>query len=138
MLCDGMTKTLIVIKTTSGYIFSAYTSVAWTSPSTGASRSDKRAFFFTLTNPANMPLKLEIKAGQEHQAVVHSSGYGPVFGAGYDLILTDQSNTNNSNFVKYWSYDAPNGKTGEAAGRFMLGGSTHYFQTAEIEVYQVA
>ena len=137
-LCDGTAKTLTVIKSTTGYIFGAYTSVAWASPSTAAYKSDSKAFLFTLTNPANMPLKLKIKAGQEHHAVVHGSGYGPIFGDGNDLGIEDQSNTNTKSRVRSSSYDAPNGQTGNAAGIFYHGGSNEYFTTVDIEVYEVA
>ena len=136
-LCDGRANTLTVIKSTTGYIFGALTSVAWTSPSAGTRVSDDKAFMFTLTNPANMPIKLKILAGQKLYAVVHNSAFGPVFGSGRDLIVRDQSNTNSNNYIKSSSYDAPNGQTGEAGGIYFNGGSDGYFQTVEIEVYQV-
>ena len=96
------------------------------------------AFMFTLTNPANMPLKLNIKAGQEQWAVYNNSRWGPRFGVGADLFVNTESNTNNNSFVWSYSYDSPNGQTGEAGGIFIHGGSTEYFQTTEIEVFEVA
>ena len=121
-----------------GYIFGAYTSVAWASISDGAYKSDNKAFLFTLTNPSNIPLKLKIKAGKEHLAVYHKSAFGPVFGSCRDLIVFDQSNTNSYSFIESYSYDAPNGQTGDAGGIYFNGGSNHDSKTVDIEVYEVA
>ena len=134
-LCNGRANTLTIVKSTTGYIFGGYTSIAWSS--VGEFRSDSTAFLFTLTNPTNKPMKLNIKTGQEQKAVWHRSRDGPVFGDGYDLFVYDESNTNLNNWVYSLSYDAPNGQTGEAGGKFIHGGSTNYFQTVEVEVFQV-
>ena len=111
--------------------------MAWSSPSHCAFKTDPTAFLFTLTNPANMPLKLKIEAGQEGNAVEHHSGYGPRFGNGADLYVSDESNKNMNSFVYSLSYDAPNGRMGEAGGRFIHGGANFNFQTEEVEVFQV-
>ena len=134
--CDGKPNTLLIVKSTTGYIFGGYTSTAWSS--VDGYKIDKTAFLFTLTNPANMTLKLNLKAENEEKAVYHNSGNGPIFGAGRDLCFHDQSNTNSDSHVSSVSYDAPNGQTGDAAGIFYHGGSTKYFQTVDVEVYQIA
>ena len=119
-----------------GFVFGAYTSIPWASPSSPWEwKRDPKAFLFTLTNPSNMPLKLKIKAG-EPNAVCHQSGWGPKFGIG-DLVVSNESNTNMRSWVRSHSYDAPNGQTGKAAGIFIHGGEDGDFQTEEIEVFQV-
>ncbi len=35
------------------------------------------------------------------------------------------------------SYEFPKGKSGTEGGKFIVGGSNNYFQTVEIEVFQV-
>jgi hypothetical protein len=87
-----------------------------------------------LTNPNNTPLKLKVTDTQ--YAVKHDSLYGPYFGNGWDLHVSDSSNTNTHSHMNFKSYDFPNGKSGEEGGRFCLGDS-HRFQTAEIEVFKV-
>ena len=90
--CDGKPNTLTIVKSKTGFIFGAYTSIPWSSPSSSAwGPSDPTALLFTLTNPANMPLKLKIKAGQEQYAVLHGIGYGPAFGDGHSLLVYDES-----------------------------------------------
>ena len=61
--CDGKPNTLTILKSTTGFIFGGYASLAWSSGY--GYKTDPTAFLFTLTNPANMPLKLNLKAGQE-------------------------------------------------------------------------
>jgi len=39
--------------------------------------------------------------------------------------------------MRFESYEFPVGKGGSEGGRFVHGGGDEYFQTAEIEVYQV-
>jgi len=39
--------------------------------------------------------------------------------------------------MKFGFYEFPNGKSGTEGGQFIVGGSDHKFQTAEIEVFQV-
>ena len=134
-LCDGKPSTLTVVRSTTGYIFGGYTQAPWTSHF--IRKRDPTAFLFSLTNPKNMPLKLnigEVCTG----AVFHASNCGPIFGDGYDLYISDLSNANNCSSVRSESYDLPNGLSGEEGGKFIHGGSTHNFQTVEVEVYQVA
>ena len=133
-LCDGISDTLTVIKSTTGYIFGGYTSVAWAS--FGEWKSDTAAFIFTFTNPSNTPLKVKVNAPGTH-AVYHEITCGPTFGQGHDLYVSDLSNTNNKSKIFSCSYDLPNEKSGQEGGKFILGGSTHVFQTDEVEVYQI-
>ena len=53
------------------------------------------------------------------------------------MYVSDQSNTNNNSYDSSDSYDAPNGQTGDSGGIFITGGPTEYFQTTEIEVFEV-
>ena len=67
-------------------------------------------------------------------AVYHEGNWGPSFG---DLVVSGSSNTNTDSRIDSDLYDLPNGKSGPEGGIFMLGGSSHYFQTVEREVFQV-
>ena len=132
-LCNDKPNTLLIIKSTTGYIFGGYASLAWSS--SGGSKSDSNAFLFTFCNPANMPLKLNIKKEEEEWAVYHDSEWGPTFGS--DLFVSGEPNTNNKSRYSPKHYDEPNGQKNVNGGIFVLGGSTANFQTAEIEVFQV-
>ncbi len=139
-LCNGKpdTLTLTLIKSTTGYIFGGYTSVPWSCD--GSSKEDYDSFLFTLTNPNYIPCKLKITYQHAIYAVYHYSGYGPTFGnpssAQKDLFINDSSNNNKGNYIYFYAYQSPNGKSGIEGGKFFLGDSNK-FQSAEIEVFQV-
>jgi hypothetical protein len=120
-----------VVKATTGYIAGGYASVSWASR--GNFIVDSNAFLFTLTNPSNMPLKLAIS--DSVNALYDVPSYGPTFGSGHDMYISDNSNTNTNNHISSSSYTYPNGKSGSSGGVFMLGASN--FQVAEIEVFLV-
>jgi len=133
-LCDGQASTLTIIKNTEGFIFGGFTSIPWSSA--GCRRyTDHEAFIFSLTNPSDILLKLKVI--KPRNAVYHDYDYGPIFGAGRDLFVSDLSNTNRDSFMNFVSYESPEGKSGRAGGKFIVGGSNYYFQTVEIEVFEV-
>jgi len=121
-----------VVKATTGYIAGGYASVSWAS--IGNYIVDSNAFLFTLTNPSNMPLKLALTSSAN--ALYHGPSYGPTFGGGHDMLISDGSNANTYSYCYSHSYTFPNGNSGSASGSFMLGASN--FQVAEIEVFLVA
>jgi len=133
-LCDGKASTVTVIKNTSGFIFGGFTSIPWSS--TGGYKEDSTAILFSLINPTNTPLTLKVKSPKN--SVYHISNYGPTFGAECsDLYVSSLSNTNRDSFMNFNSYEFPNGLSGYEGGKFIVGGSDHYFHTVEVEVFQV-
>ncbi len=133
-LCDGKANTLTVIKSTTGYIFGGYASLAWDSSS--GHRNDPTAFMFTLTNPSNTPLKIQQISPTSSYSVYSGSSDGPCFGGGRDLRVADMSNTYD-NYCSLLSYKLPNGLTGLAGGKWIYGGTTDYFKATEVEVFLV-
>jgi len=69
-------------------------------------------------------------------AVSHSLNYGPAFGGGHDLFVSSLSKTKRYSYMKFSSYEFPNGKSGSEGGKFIVGGYDHKFQADEIEVFQ--
>jgi len=101
-------------------VFGAYTAVPWSSPSDlNAYKYDSTAFIFSLTNPANNPLKLKVI--KPESAVIHHSTYGIFFGGGYDLGFKGFDSS--SNFLCFMTYESPNGLTANEGGKYVLGGS---------------
>jgi len=133
-LCDGKANTITVIKNTNGFIFGGFTSIPWSS-SDGLYKDDNTAFLFSLTNPSNSPLKLKVKSPEN--AVYHSSNCGPAFGAGSDLYVSSISNKNRQSYMNFSSYKFPIGESSNEGGKFIVGGFQNFFQTVEIEVFQV-
>ena len=100
-LCDNKGPTITIIQSEYGNIFGGYTSVSWNSDTTGY-RFDKNAFLFTirqLDNPdKNKQMTIiDLKDPKSaNYAVYHSERFGPVFGAGFDIQISDKCNITNN------------------------------------------
>jgi len=87
--CDAKGPTVVVVRSTGGYLFGGYTSQSW--DSSNSWKSDAKAFLFTLTNPYSSPNKFPISnAGN---AIYCNATYGPAFGAGHDLVINTSNVT---------------------------------------------
>jgi len=133
-LCDGRKNTLLLIKNTESNIFGGYASQPWSSPSSWICKKDMDSFLFTFKNSTKTPLKLKVI--NIDKAVFHISSQGPNFGV-CDLDICSKSNKNRSSQMKFSSFKPPLGKNGVEGGNFVVGGPDNYFQTSEIEVFQV-
>ncbi len=124
--CNSHANTITLIQTTNLNIFGGFASVPWSSD--GSYTPDSNAYLFSLVNPINsLPQKLSII--YEQNGLVFNPSYGPTFGGGHDLYISDCSNMYKSSYTHHNSYQVPDGFT-------YLDGE-QYFQTIEIEVYSV-
>ncbi len=130
--CDGVKQTLTVIKTAgTNYIFGGYTAAAW-SQNEGRIY-DSSAFIFSLVNKVNSPIV--IKCSTPQNAIFCDRNYGPFFGYGGDLYVSDNSNTCTSSFSNLGiCYKHPLYAQGTMEAKTFLAGSFN-FQTSEIEVF---
>ncbi|CAF4581229.1 unnamed protein product, partial [Didymodactylos carnosus] len=84
-----------------GYLFGGYTSKSWAS-ALGSHENDPKAFLFTLTNPESIgEVKFVCKYPSGSNAVFHSFSCGPAFGAGHDLIISNNSNKNTDSYCNF-------------------------------------
>ncbi len=144
-LCNGIPNTLVLVKSTTGCIFGGFTRVHWQQGF--ASYSDASAFIFSLKNPANLPLKLEINPLFPTFAVESCMHNGPIFGSRQnpakamlcaDLLISDNSNKNSESHMLFTDYKHPMEiADGEECGNFIHGGLGMYFTTQEIEVFSI-
>jgi hypothetical protein len=92
------------------------------------------SFIFSLRNKENLsPFKAPLKDQNTKYAIFAKNSYGPTFGGGPDLYISNAaaSNTNSAtNFNNY--YQAPSGQVSDTST--ILAG-TKYFQPSEIEVF---
>lgn len=135
--CDGVTKTLTVIKATSGNIFGGFTEKSWRSQIEYV--QDPKAFIFSLVNKEQKPFKaMCLHNGQN--AIVNDSTAGPCFGATFDgkvedICIYSDSNANDSSYACFgYAYQHPDFKQSIDWDQTILAGTQH-FQTTEIEVY---
>jgi len=155
-ICDGITETLTVIKSTNGNIFGGFAKQAWRSQ---GNVTDTNAFLYSLINKENKPFKALFQASYrdrntdgtdisdfednefynnnnniDNTSIFCNSSYGPSFGyvksGHYDLQIA--SNSCRSDFgYSYKNQDYP---AGSSKASSILAGSTS-FETVEIEVF---
>jgi hypothetical protein len=132
--CDGIDKTLTIIKTSNKYVFGGYTNASWSS-NYDEYKSDNNAFIFSLINHINKPIK--IKCTNPTNSIFNCANGGPTFGGGDDFYICDYSNINLSSYSNLsHSYRHPTYSYGSNEARSFLAGS-QYFQTAKIEIFLV-
>ncbi len=81
---------------------------------------------------------MKLKVESPEDAVYHQSKYGPTFDVCHDLHVSLLLNINSKSSMYLGSYEFPNGVSGNEGGEFIVGGSDFFFQTVEIEVFQVS
>jgi len=126
--CDNKGPTLMVIRSTGGYIFGGYTSQSW--DSSGVYKIAPGSFLFTITNPNSIPPTKYLLTNESHaNAIYCGQGYGPTFGGGHDLHISNNSNGSNCSVAFPSSY---RDTIGHGAATFTGSGS---FLVADIEIY---
>jgi hypothetical protein len=127
-LCDNKGPSLTLIKTVAGHTFGGFTTISWNT-STGWT-NDTQSFLFSVDKQTKYP----IASGYDY-AIYCGSSYGPTFGSGHTIHVSDNSNSNTSSYVNGGSpYNIPAGANGNYS---ILTDGNYNFQTTEVEVYLV-
>jgi hypothetical protein len=132
--CDGHTNTLTVILDTKGNIFGGFTPVEWESRSGFKGDDSLRSFLFTLKNSHNIPARrFVLKPENRDFAIECYSDYGPYFGSGADICVSDKCNVNADIYSSFgYTYKNDSGVEGEK----LFAGSRN-FEVKEIEVFEI-
>ncbi|EFC39455.1 predicted protein [Naegleria gruberi] len=136
-MCDQKGPSILVCRTTEGYIFGGYNSVEWNSSNQWLKAND--TFLFSLINPYNDgPRKLKVKNTQ--RAVYCHASSGPSFGGGtnlvfdpYDLYLDSTLKRGHTNVGGAYSTFRGGFRSDEA--QKSLAGSLNAWILNEVEVY---
>jgi len=124
--CDGKGPTVAIIKTTTGNILGGYTDVSWSIG--GGYRPSSSSFIFRLRPHIGW---YELQKGTSRKntatAVYHSQSYGPTFGGGHDIYVSDNALEHQSSYVNGYSY---------AAFKNTLNDGTRNFQVEDYVVYK--
>ena len=133
--CDNKGPTIILCKNEKDNIFGGYSSISWTT-NTGY-KSANGSFLFTLTNIHNTPPTKFPNTQNENCAVYHNSGYGPTFGNGHDLYISDDYlNNNSSNSYLCNDYSYPD-ILGKGYSIFTSELNNHNFKLKEVEIFKI-
>ena len=108
-------------------LFSCY------SASSGSYGSSSNAFIFSLHNKEGLgPFKSMVK--RSSRAIYRSSGYGPRFGSGSDIIIYDNANSNTNSHTDFGQnndYSVPR----EVQSKYTVLAGTRNFTPDEAEVF---
>ncbi|KAL9954724.1 hypothetical protein ACROYT_G042297 [Oculina patagonica] len=92
--CDNKGPTVTIVKSGNN-IFGGFTEVPWKSQ--GKWTRCRGAFLFSMVNPHGLgPTKMPLKSQVQQQAIYCHSSYGPTFGGGHDLHISNDASTNTS------------------------------------------
>ena len=133
--CDNKPHTLTLMRNEFGKTIGGYTPVCWNAVRSGYAPDPSLASFLL-----SVDLGEVFRLKDANKAIYCHTGYGPIFGGGHDMYISDGCNGNNNSGCNFpYSYDG-NGKYEKNQQAWTaLTGSTNsnYFKVLEYEVYQV-
>ena len=131
--CDGNQNTLTIIRSNLGYVFGGYTQKPWSQK--GGWENDSEAFIFSLINGQGSQKKFYCIDPQS--AIYCQTGYGPVFGAGNDIFIANNSNQiESSSYIDSYASQTPNDHLNVCNEYHSILAGASNFLTTEIEVFQ--
>ncbi|XP_068752362.1 serine-enriched protein-like [Montipora capricornis] len=127
--CDGHSPTLTVVLSSNGSLCGGFSDQPWQSDiPRGKYIPSDRAFLFTLINPESVPPS-KFDVTHPKYATLHHPRYGPMFGAGADLCISDECNERPDSYSNLpHSYDGP-----QASSSLLMG--DYNFTVKDYEVF---
>eukprot|EP01084_Bolivina_argentea_P103945 186166_1 len=145
-LCDGKGSNICIVKSNFGNIFGGYTSIGWESDN----EYDDKAFLFLIRSSEEAqqkqcPIVYDINDINGINAVIYGENYGPTFGIGHDLYISDKCEEYpqnkcwlNDNYVYEESYEYPSDHKPICGGNLKDAEiELYFFQVLEYEVFQL-
>ena len=135
--CDNQGTTICLFKSEKGNIFGGYTSISWSSPNSGQYKSANDSFVFTLTNiHGTAPTKYPNT--NSSYSVFHYSNYGPTFGGGFDIYISNDYLNNNSSYSYIGHSYEDVLKKGCSIFTGDKNNNNHNFKLKELEVFKLS
>uniref|UniRef100_A0A146KZ69 BTB/POZ domain-containing protein 19 n=3 Tax=Lygus hesperus TaxID=30085 RepID=A0A146KZ69_LYGHE len=127
--CDGVAPTFVIVRGTCGEICGGMSDVPWGKTNLkGHYVPSERAFLFTLSNNQDQPpIKFDIV--KKPFGICYHPDCGPIFGAGADLFISSNCNTNMDSYS-----NLPHSYDGENASCSILMGD-YNFTVVDYEVF---
>jgi hypothetical protein len=93
------------------------------------------SFIFSLRNKENLPpFKAPLKSNSSPYAIYCSTSYGPSFGGGHDLHISNNAASNTGSYTGFGSYyQAPSG----VSSSYTILAGTRNFSPSEVEVFYI-
>jgi hypothetical protein len=127
--CDNQSPIFVIIKSTSGYIGTVYSSIPFTSAQQWKSATSGTCWLNNLENSSGTLSSTKSLNTDTRYSLFDYGPYGPTFGGGHDLHVADNCQTANSCYCNPHSYAGFNHSTMFGSNRWAV---------SEIEVYKVS
>lgn len=99
--CDNKGPTVTIIRMSNGRTVGGVTMTNW--DSSNSYKADHKAFLFSIDTACKFPI-----VKNQANAIYCHSGYGPTFGNGHDLHVSNACNANNNSYSsKGYAYELP-------------------------------
>ena len=133
-LCDNRGSTYVIVRSTAGYTFGGYAGNSWNS-SSGVYQVAPTSFLFVLNNSfGDVPTILPLTTENSAHAMYCKASYGPTFGGGHDLHISNNPMSNNSSYCNIGGSYYVDG-LGRGVNTFT---GARNFQVQDYEVYSQA
>ena len=101
----------------------------------GGYASSSKSFIYSLYNiNGYAPVKLQIKSGRNRYAIDRDSRYGPTFGGGFDIYISNNAASHRRSYTSCGAtYPLPPGYSSSGLCSFYAGSS--YFTPTDVEVF---
>ena len=135
--CDNIANTLVVIRTQFEKTIAGFTPYPWNQTiSAWVNDSGRKSFLLQLD------LLQKMVPNHDNYLIYCGTSYGPIFGDGHDIVISDSCNTNNnsnSNFPHRYNITGPNPYTnGQPSYTAFSGATANYnYKVTQYEVFQV-
>ncbi|XP_044735240.1 uncharacterized protein LOC123297581 [Chrysoperla carnea] len=128
--CDGVAPTYVICLGGRGDVCGGFSDAAWGRPTSGKSyyTAAEKAFLFTLHNHQELP-PTQFHLYKKPFAICYHPDSGPIFGAGADLLISSNCNTNMESYS-----NLPHSYEGEGASPAALMGD-YNFSVTDYEVF---
>ena len=131
--CNNQGPTIVLCKNEKNNIFGGYASTDWTS--NGNYNYANGSFLFTLTNIHGTEPTKYPNTNNYNYAVYHNNSYGPTFGNGHDLYISDNYLNNNSSYAGLCN--SFQDVLGRGNSIFSGDNQTNQFKLKEMEVFKL-
>ena len=103
-------------------------------PGTGQYKCCRDSFLFSLVNPSGTgPIKMPLRGTSNHNGILCNGSFGPIFGAGHDLLISNEPNANSESITKLGhTYQCPD----DVNSSFLAGLSDFVVNELEVFMFQ--
>lgn len=135
--CDGIAGIWVVIKANTGYIATAYSSVAFNSTNNYVAATSGTCWLNNLDNTSSVFSSQWYNTLNPQWSLYDVSVHGPSFGGGNDIYIPNNCNTTTGSTNTPFTYNVGGGGVVDTSQRTLLFGNYNTWTVTDLEVYRI-